>query len=415
MAQRVLLLLPTNTYRAGDFLAAAERLGVDAVVGSERRQALQDIAPGRTLTLTLHRPETAVRQILEFAARRSLSAVIPTDEATAVVSALASERLGLLHNPPAAARAAGRKDLLRAMLASAGVRSPRAIVESRSADPVAAARRARYPCVLKPTFLSGSRGVIRADDTDGFVAAFTRIASLLSRHELVEAGGEAAKSVLVEEFVPGTEVALEGLLVKGRLMVLALFDKPDPLDGPYFEETIYVTPSRHEVGEQAAIVAVTAAAAAAIGLREGPIHAELRVNQKGPWVIDLAARSIGGLCARALRFGAGMSLEEVILLHATGRGVGRCERQPGATGVMMLPVTRAGTLAAIEGLQAARDVAGVGEVTITATRGSHLVPLPDESVYLGFIFAKGETPAQVEEALRLAHGHLRFRIEPRAD
>ncbi len=385
------------------------------MVGSGRRQALQDIAPGRTLTLTLHRPETAVRQILEFTAGRSLSAVIPTDEATAVVAALASERLGLLHNPPAAARAAGRKDLLRALLASAGVRSPRAVVESRRADPVAAARRARYPCVLKPTFLSGSRGVIRADDTGGFVAAFTRIAALLSRPELVEAGGGAADSVLVEEFVPGTEVALEGLLVKGRLKVLALFDKPDPLDGPYFEETIYVTPSRREVGEQDAIVAVTAAAAAAIGLREGPIHAELRVNQEGPWLIDLAARSIGGLCARALRFGAGISLEEVILLHATGRDVGRYERRPGAAGVMMLPVARAGTLAAIEGLQAARDVAGVGEVTFTATRGRRLVPLPEESMYLGFIFANGETPAQVEDALRQAHGHLRIRIEPHAD
>ncbi len=385
------------------------------MVGSERRQALQDIAPGRTLTLMLQRPETAAQQILEFAARRSLSAVIPTDEATAVVAALASERLGLLHNPPAAARAAGRKDLLRAMLASAGVRSPRAVVERRSADPVAAARRARYPCVLKPTFLSGSRGVIRADDIDGFVAAFTRIVSLLSRQELVEVGGGAAESVLVEEFVPGMEVALEGLLVKSRLKVLALFDKPDPLDGPYFEETIYVTPSRREVGEQDAIVAVTAAAAAAIGLREGPIHAELRVNQEGPWVIDLAARSIGGLCARALRFGAGISLEEVILLHAIGRDVGRCERRPGAAGVMMLPVARAGTLAAIEGLQAARDVAGVGEVTITATCGSRLVPLPEESVYLGFIFANGETPAQVEDALRQAHGQLRFRITPHAD
>jgi biotin carboxylase len=407
---RVLLLLPTNTYRATDFLEAAERLGIDAVAGSERRQALQDIAPGRTLTLTLHRPESAARQITEFAARRPLSAIIPTDEATSIVAALASEHLGLLHNPPAAARAAGRKDLLRTMLAGASVRSPRAVVESRGVDPVSAARRARYPCVLKPTFLAGSRGVIRADGPDEFVAAFARIASLLQRPEIAEAGGEAAGSILIEEFIEGTEVALEGLLAGGRLQVLALFDKPDPLDGPYFEETIYVTPSRREAGEQDAIVATAAAAAAAIGLREGPIHAELRVNEDGPWVIDLAARSIGGLCARALRFGTGLSLEEIILLHATGRDVGRYERRSGGAGVMMLPVPRAGTLTAIDGVEAARAVAGIGDVTITAARGSGVVPLPEESVYLGFIFANAESPAQVEAALREAHSHLKIRI-----
>jgi biotin carboxylase len=256
--------------------------------------------------------------------------------------------------------------------------------------------------------------VIRADGRDEFIAAFARIASLLQQREIAEAGGEAAGTILVEEFIEGTEVALEGLLVGGRLRVLALFDKPDPLDGPYFEETIYVTPSRRDQGEQEAIVATTAAAAAAIGLREGPIHAELRLDEDGPWVIDLAARSIGGLCARTLRFGTGLSLEEIILLHATGQDVGRYERRPGGAGVMMLPVPRAGTLTAIEGLQAAREVAGIGEVTITAAIGSAVVPLPDESIYLGFVFANAETPEQVENALREAHSKLEIEITPDA-
>ncbi|HET6278595.1 MAG TPA: ATP-grasp domain-containing protein, partial [Candidatus Polarisedimenticolia bacterium] len=324
----------------------------------------------------------------------------------------ASAELALLHNPPAAARAAGRKEILRAMLAQEGVPSPRAVLERCDADPAAAARRARYPCVLKPTFLSGSRGVIRADGPPQFVPAFARIAALLRQAEIAEAGGDAAGSILIEEYIDGPEVALEGLLMGGRLKVLALFDKPDPLVGPYFEETIYVTPSRRAAGEQDAIVATAAAAAAAIGLREGPIHAELRLADDGPRVIDFAARSIGGLCARALRFGTGISLEELILLHATGREVGDYERRPGGAGVMMLPVPRAGTLTAIDGVQAAREVAGVSEVTMTVACGSRVVPLPDESVYLGFIFANAETPAQVEAALREAYGHLEFRITP---
>jgi len=383
------------------------------VVGSERRQALQDIAPGRTLTLTLQRPETAARQIAEFAAGRPLSAIIPTDEATSIVAALASAHLGLLHNPPAAARAAGRKDLLRRMLAAAGVRSPHARVESRDADPASAARRATYPCVLKPTFLAGSRGVIRADDPKQFAAAFARIAVLLRQPAIAEAGGEAAAFILIEQYIDGVEVALEGLLSGGRLQVLALFDKPDPLDGPYFDETIYVTPSRLAAAGQDAIVATAAAAAAAIELREGPVHAELRLNAEGPWIIDFAARSIGGLCARALRFGTGVSLEEIILLHATGRDITGYQRRPGGAGVMMLPVPHAGTLTAIDGQQAAREVTGIDEVTITAARGSSVAPLPDESVYLGFIFANAETPAQVEAALREAYSHLEIRITPK--
>jgi len=384
------------------------------VVGSERRQALQDIAPGRTLTLSLHRPETAARQIADFAAGRPLAAIIPTDEATSFVAALASERLALRHNPPAAARAASRKDILRMLLAEAGVRSPRAVVESRDGDPATAAGRARYPCVLKPTFLSGSRGVIRADGPEQFVAAFARIASLLRRGAIAEAGGEAAGAILIEDFIEGREVALEGLLVGGQMKVLALFDKPDPLDGPYFEETIYVTPSRLEAGEQDAIAATAAAAATAIGLREGPLHAELRLNDDGPWVIDFAARSIGGLCARALRFGTGISLEEIILLHAIGRDVAAYDRRPGGAGVMMLPVPSAGTLTAIDGVQAAREVAGIDEITISIASGSRVAPLPEESVYLGFIFANAESPAGVEAALREAYSRLTIRITPDA-
>ena len=116
-------------------------------------------------------------------------------------------------------------------------------------------------------------------------------------------------------------MAVEGLLQGGELEVLAVFDKPDPMDGPFFEETIYVTPSRQPTAVLAAVESTVGRAAAALGLREGPVHAELRIGPSGAaTVLELAARSIGGLCARSLRFGAGVSLEEVIIRHALGHG-----------------------------------------------------------------------------------------------
>jgi biotin carboxylase len=364
------------------------------------------------VTLDLRDPETAAAQIARFADRHPLSAIVPTDDDSAVVAAVASARLGLPHNPPEATVAASRKDELRRLLHAAGVRTPRHRVVPVEADPAGPARDLTYPCVLKPTFLAASRGVIRADDPAAFAAAFRRIAALLALPDLAARGGDAARQILVEEFVPGVEVALEGLLLGGRLKVLALFDKPDPLDGPFFEETLYVTPSRHPAAAQRAIAETTAAAARAIGLREGPVHAELRLDAAGPWLIELAARAIGGLCSRTLRFGAGLSLEEVILMHALGRDVDPLERERQPAGVMMIPIPRAGILRDVRGLSAAKQVGGIADITISATLGKPLVPLPEGSSYLGFIFARGETPADVERALREAHRRIGFEIEP---
>jgi ATP-grasp domain-containing protein/L-aminoacid ligase-like protein len=242
------------------------------------------------------------------------------------------------------------------------------------------------------------------------VAAFKRLARILAEPE-VAACGEAARYFLVEDFVAGAEVALEGLLVAGRLHVLALFDKPDPLDGPYFEETLYVTPSRIPGAGQAAIVARAARAAAALGLAEGPVHAELRYNERGAWVIELAARPIGGRCSGALRFTDGSSLEAVIIRHALGMTIGSLERERAASGVMMIPVARAGVLREVRGVAAASAVPLIEEVAITAHRGQALVPWPEGSRYPGFIFARGDTPAPVEAALRAAHGRLEFVLE----
>jgi biotin carboxylase len=419
---RVLLLMSTRTYRAKAFLEAARRLRVAVVVGSERRQALARHAPTTTLALDLRHPARAARQIAAFAADHPLAAIVGVDDDTTLVAAMAADALGLPHNPVAAVAASRDKHAARQRFAAAGLPSPHFELVPLGADPAAAARQAPYPCVLKPVALAASRGVIRAEDPAEFVQAFARIRAML------RAGDAAQTDLLVESFILGPEIALEGLLVGGALHVLALFDKPDPLDGPYFEETLYVTPSRLPAAAQAAIAATAGRAAAALGLREGPVHAELRLGtggplhaapercDGGPYVLEIAARSIGGLCSNALRFGTGLSLEELILRHAlaaregTAGAVALPARERSAAGAMMLPIPRAGTLRAVQGREAALAVPGVEEVTITIALGQPVAPLPEGDRYLGFVFARAATPEAVEVALREAHRRLGFVI-----
>jgi biotin carboxylase len=261
---------------------------------------------------------------------------------------------------------------------------------------------------LKPTFLAASRGVIRAGGEEEFVAAWRRIVKILEEPEIAAKGGDASREILVEDFVGGREVALEGLLRQGVLKVLALFDKPDPLEGPYFEETIYVTPSRLDPEIREGIAQVAAHGALALGLRDGPVHAELRVNESGPWLIEIAGRSIGGLCARTLRFGTGMSLEELVLTSALRMEMPEPERERRAAGVMMIPIPRAGVLREVRGLSQARAVADIEDVTISAHVGQTLVPWPEGSRYPGFIFSRAATPERAEAALREAHALLEF-------
>ena len=407
---RLLLLVPTTSYRIGDFLAAAGRLGVAVAVGSNRRQVLERYSDGRTVTLDFRRPDKGLGQIVDYAGRYPLAAVVGVDQETAVLAARAAAALGLAHNAPRSVAASTNKYHFRTTLAAAGLPSPGFALVARAHDPAAAARAARYPSVLKPLDLAASRGVIRVDDRAGFVAAFRRIGAILDGLD-DELGAAVADHILVEDYIPGVEVALEGLLVAGRLNVLALFDKPDPLEGPYFEETIYVTPSRLAAADQAAIVAATGAAVDALGLAEGPIHAELRLGPDGPVVIELAARSIGGLCARTLRFGTGIGLEDLILRHALGRPLPTLTRERQPAGVMMIPIAKSGRLAAVGGLDRARAVPGIEDVTITIPIGQRLVALPEGNRYLGFLFARAASPQAVEAALRLAHAELEFEIE----
>jgi biotin carboxylase len=394
---RVLLLLPTATYRAEDFLAAAEAVGAEVVIASERRQALGGAMGDRALRVDLRRPERAAAAVVELSERVGLDAVVAVDDGGVATAALAGERLGLPHNPPAAVAATRDKAAMRRAFAAAGVPQPgfRLLLPGDDAGAV------ELPAVLKPVALSASRGVIRADDPAAARAAEARIRAILA-----DAGEDPGGPILAETYAPGAEVAVEALLRAGELEVLAVFDKPDPLEGPYFEETIYVTPSRLPAETQRRIEETAAATAAALGLREGPVHAELRVDGDRIRVLELAARSIGGLCSRSLRFGAGISLEEVILRHALGLPLGDHARERAASGVMMLPIRRAGTLREVRGLDAARAVLGVSDVRITIAPGRPVVPLPEGDRYLGFAFARGETPAEVEAALRAADAAL---------
>jgi biotin carboxylase len=405
---RLLLLLPTTTYRTAAFLGAARKLGVEVVVASERAHVFQQAQPGRFLSLDFLHHDQAARQVVEFSATRRIDAVVGVDDATAVLAAVLSNALSLLHNPVRSTAAARDKYRMRTLLRGDGVPVPPYALRSFDDDPVVEARRMVFPCVVKPLTLSASRGVIRADDEAQFIGAVRRLENILRTPEAAAADGDAARQLLVEGFIPGREVALEGLLLRGELHVLALFDKPDPLDGPFFEETIYVTPSRLPSTVQAQIAACTARAAHALGLRDGPVHAELRVNRLGPWVIEVAARSIGGLCSRTLRFGTGLSLEELILRQALSMAIPSFERERRAVGVMMIPIPRAGVLKEIRGQAEAQAVPGIDEVAITAHPGQDLIPLPEGASYPGFIFARAESPERVETALREAHRRLEF-------
>lgn len=406
---RVLLLIPSASYRAPDFMEAAAKLDVDVVVGSDRRNPLAD--DSGLVAFSFVDAERGAEEIEEFASRHPLDTIVAVDDGGAVLAARASRRLELPHNPVAAVEATRNKAELRARIAHAGLPSPRYWVCPAAAD-VSSLEGVTYPVVAKPLALSASRGVIRADDPDELAAALERIRAILATPSAhAECGPELADRVLIEEYIPGIEVSVEGLLDGGRLQVLALFDKPDPLEGPYFEETIYVTPSRLPSAKQQAVAEATEAACRALGLTDGAVHAELRLNDTGVYAVDIAARSIGGLCSRTLSFGTGMSLEELILRHATGAEVPSYERESVAAGVMMIPIPRGGTLRSVEGVEAAEALPLVESVTIEIRPGSEVVPLPEGSEYLGFIFARGEAPADVEQALRDAHAALTFEIE----
>lgn len=405
--KRLLLLIPTTSYRTDDFLAAARRLDIEVVVGSN--QAAVFAGAAGTLAVDFDDPARGAEQIAAFAKSQPIDCIVPVDDGAGATAAAAAALLGLASNAPEAVAAARNKFRFREKLRLAGLRSPDYRLVSLDDDPGRLAHDVSFPCVLKPLTLAMSRGVIRADGHNSFVDAFHRVAAIIKSPD-ASTPGEAADHMLVESYIPGTEYALEGLIDNGRLHVLAIFDKPAPLEGPYFEETIYVTPAAIDADREAAIGAAAQDAVAAIGLVEGPTHIDLRVNDDGVYILEVDARSIGGHCGRSLRFSGGVRLEDVILRHAAGHDVRAQMKTAGAGGVMMIPIPATGILAAVEGKEAALAVAGVDDLSITIPIGQRVVMLPEGGRYLGFIIAHGATRESVVAALEAAHERLAFRI-----
>jgi biotin carboxylase len=399
------------SYRGEAFLQAANKVGVSLTVAGDAPPDFLKQTPNSFLTLDLYSPSTAVPTVVEFAKISPIDVVLGVNDQSAVLASIISEALGLSANSIDSVRAASNKQTMRRLLQKEGLPCPNFTVVGIDEKPADIVPQVTFPCVLKPLTLSGSCGVIRADDQESFQQAFIRIGHLLKTFERPEQE-MAGRQILIEDFIPGIEVALEGLLTKNTFHPLALFDKPDPLDGPYFEETIYVTPSRLPSDTQARITESLAKAARAIGLREGPIHGELRINDQDIWVIEVAARSIGGKCSRMLEFGTGRSLEELILLHALGRKLPSLDLTTGAGGVMMIPIPQEGVLERVEGQEEAQQVPGVEELVMTANPGDQLIPLPEGKRYLGFIVARGAQPEEVEETLREAHRQLTVVMKP---
>jgi len=407
---RILLLAATTGYQTRSFAAAAANAGAGVVLATDRCHILEDPWRDGAIPIRFEAPDVSAQALAQV---RDVDGIVAVGDRPTYIAALAAAALGIPWHPPEAVFACRNKHRSRELFEAAGLLVPANFLVAANADPENAAGTARYPCVLKPLGLSGSRGVIRADNAVELTEAFQRIGRILAQPD---AGRETyVGAIQVEEFIPGREFALEGIMTRGQLRVLAIFDKPDPLDGPFFEETIYVTPSREPREVLCAIQTTTARAAAALGLRHGPIHAEMRVNERGVWMLEIAARPIGGLCARALQFRNGISLEEVVVLHSVGRMPGLLEAAKPASGVMMIPVPQAGILESVDGLAEARAIFGIDDVIITARRGDRLVPLPEGASYTGFIFASGASTHGVEQSLRLAHSRLHFTVLPALD
>ena len=396
---RLLLFAATTGYQIRVFAEAARRLDVELTLATDRCHVLDDPWGDRAIPVRFG----DVPGSLEVLRGRRFDAVAAVGDAPAVLAAEVASALGIPFHPPAAVRACHDKYLARQLFQAAGLPVPQFFRVPLADGPDAAARRAPYPCVLKPLGLSASRGVIRANDLDEFRAAFARIKTLLAREQ-------QSQYLQVEAYIPGREFAVEGIVTRGAPRILAIFDKPDPLEGPFFEETIYVTPSRESAAAQQSMRETVERAVRALGLYHGPFHAELRFNDSGVWMLEVAARPIGGLCSKALRFGAGMPLEELVLRHAIGEDIAALQPADAASGVMMIPIPRGGVYEDAAGVDEARSIEGVDDVIVTAKAGQMLVPLPEGASYLGFIFARGGDPAEVERALRRAHAKLSFRI-----
>jgi biotin carboxylase len=406
--KRILIVAATTGYQTRMFAEAAQRIGFGTLMATDRCHKLDDPWGDQAIPVRFDEPAEAARLLAELSPKPD--GIVAVGDRPTIVAAHAAEAIGLPYNSRPAVASCRSKRIARDCFRAAGLPVPAYFDVSFEADPRTITP--EFPCVLKPLGLSASRGVIRANDRAEFVEAFDRIRAILADPDIRRQQDDINTVIQVEEFIPGREFALEGILTDRKLKTLAIFEKPDPLDGPFFEETIYITPPRVPSPGQLQMIDSVERAVASLGLTFGPIHAEYRVNERGVWMLEVAARPIGGLCAKAVRFENGATLEELILRHACGEDISTWSREPKASGVMMIPIPANGIYQTAEGVEEAEAVPNITEVAITAKEGQRLRKLPEANSYLGFIFARGGSPDEVDGALREAHARLRFQIAP---
>ena len=408
---RLLILASKLGYQTRAFAEAAKALGVDVAFASDRCHQLDDPWSDGAIAVRFDDPQEAAARIVKQSLVRPVDGLIALGDRPTPTAAYAARALGFAYNTPESVQNCRSKLRQREILRDARLPVPAFFSFKLDKRVEKILPRVQFPCVLKPLRLAASQGVIRANDPEEFQAAVARIKKLLESPEVRAERESEGDRLLVERYIPGGEVSVEGLLTRGKLRILAIFDKPDPLEGPYFEETIYVAPSRLPDDAYDRVIECAERTVTALGLTHGPVHAEFRINDEGPWVLEAAPRPIGGLCARAARFGPRrMPLEELLVRHALGMPGTELDREDDASGVMMIPVPKSGVLEKVEGEEQARSTPGIEDVQITARLRDSIAAWPDGSSYLGFIFARGKTPGEVETALRNAHGALKFEI-----
>ena len=404
--------MTTSTYRASAFLEASKKLEISTIIGTDQPDILGHLNPGSSINLDYSKNNDSKKKIIEHINKFPIHGVLAIDEETLILGAIVADSLGLICHSMESVSTTRSKYELRKVLSEDGLRNPEFKLISSEENPKLISKSISFPCVMKPTYLSGSRGVIRANNEKEFTNAYLRIKNILDEPEAIIRGKDEAKMLLIEEYIDGIEVAVEGIIVNGEFLPLTIFDKPEPLDGPFFEETLYVTPSRLPKSLQEKILEETKNASNAIQLTNGPVHAELRIDRNGdPWVIDIASRTIGGKCSRAIKFSDGITLESIILSHVLGKKLPNIVPISSSSGVMMIPIPKSGVLKEVLGKEDALAIEGIEEIEITIPLGDKIVQLPEGDRYLGFIFASSKKSDETIEILKEAHKNLKFKIE----
>ena len=407
MKQRFLLIAQPNSYRIAPYIKAAQNMGLEVMIASAGQHSLiTEVHAG--IHINLNDIPTSLKTILDEATKKPFAGILGSDDSTVELAAAVAAELGLSHNPPEAARISQRKDLARAELSLSGAAVPiHCLIDlSKTIDNQMAGL--PWPCVIKPLNLSASRGVIRTNNEQEFIEACTRIKKII-----VHSADEFERThVLIEDYIDGIEIAYEGYLKKGELNTLTIFDKPEPLTGPYFEETIYVTPSQLCNDIQDNIKQTVQQACEIYGLKTGPVHAELRIDKNNkPWILEVASRTIGGDCARTLDSDNGFNIEELTIALAMNRPF-EIDSDEQCRGVMMMPIKKGGILRRVEGLSKAGKVEHVESIDIIIREGNELIPLPEGNQYPGYIFARADSQQKVINALQEAFSKLEFVVAP---